>query len=264
MALDIWVVSSGGMITMGLNAVATVMENGGWKSTIWVAEMLGIAFCVMTYLRTHNMTAMFGWGLTFVLVTALLLTPKVTVVVNDLTAPDTIGRVDNVPVGLAMPLYLATGVGYTLTTTYEDIFHFPDERSYTKTGMLFASKLLQDSFTIDSRNPVLAYNMGEYAKNCVVPDIMLNHKYSMQDVMESEDVQAQIFSNPSPLRAIYWRDATGTMFMVCRDAAPRLKNLLSAESNNTGSTFMAHAVRMLPGNNAPQTVYSEQLAGSYE
>lgn len=264
MALDIWVVSSGGMITMGLNAVATVMENGGWKSTIWVAEMLGIAFCVMTYLRTHNMTAMFGWGLTFVLVTALLLTPKVTVVVNDLTALDTIGRVDNVPVGLAMPLYLATGVGYTLTTTYEDIFHFPDERSYTKTGMLFASKLLQDSFTIDSRNPVLAYNMGEYAKNCVVPDIMLNHKYSMQDVMESEDVQAQIFSNPSPLRAIYWRDATGTMFMVCRDAAPRLKNLLSAESNNTGSTFMAHAVRMLPGNNAPQTVYAGQLAGSYE
>jgi len=264
MALDIWVVSSGGMITMGLNAVATVMENGGWKSTIWVAEMLGIAFCVMTYLRTHNMTAMFGWGLTFVLVTALLLTPKVTVVVNDLTAPDTIGRVDNVPVGLAMPLYLATGVGYTLTTTYEDIFHFPDERSYTKTGMLFASKLLQDSFTIDSRNPVLAYNMGEYAKNCVVPDIMLNHKYSMQDVMDSEDVQAQIFSNPSPLRAIYWRDATGTMFLVCRDAAPRLKNLLSAESNNTGSTFMAHAVRMLPGNNAPQTVYAEQLAGSYE
>lgn len=264
MALDIWVVSSGGMITMGLNAVATIMENGGWRSTIWVAEMIGIAFCVMTYLRTHNLTAMFGWGLTFTLVTALLLTPKVTVVVNDLTAPDTIGRVDNVPVGLAMPLYLATGVGYTLTTTYEDIFHFPDERSYTKTGMLFASKLMQDSFTIDSRNPVLTYNMGEYAKNCVVPDIMLNNKYSMQDVMESEDVQAQIFSNPSPLRAVYWRDATGTTFMVCRDAAPRLKTLLTAESNTTGTTFMAHAVRMLPGNNAPQTVYAEQLAGSYD
>ncbi|UIL55058.1 conjugal transfer mating pair stabilization protein TraG (plasmid) [Pantoea agglomerans] len=264
MALDIWVVSSGGMITMGLNAVAAVMENGGWKSTVWVAEMLGIAFCVMTYLRTHNMTAMFGWGLTFVLVTALLLTPKVTVVVNDLTAPDTIGRVDNVPAGLALPLYLVTGVGYTITTTYEDFFHFPDERAYTKTGMLFASRLMQDSFTIQSRDPVLTYNMGEFAKNCVVPDIMLNHKYSMQDVMESEDVASLIFENASPLRGVYWRDATGTTFMVCREAAPRLKTLLTAQGNNTGATFMDHAARMLPGNRAPQTVYAEQLAGSYD
>ncbi|MDU3074737.1 MAG: conjugal transfer mating-pair stabilization protein TraG [Mixta calida] len=264
MALDIWVVSSGGMITMGLNAVATMMENGGWHSTIWVAEMLGIAFCVMTYLRTHNMTAMFGWGMTFVLVTALLLTPKVTVVVNDLTAPDTIGRVDNVPVGLAMPLYLVTGAGYTLTTGYEDIFHFPDERSYTKTGMLFASKLMQDSFTVQSRDPVLTYNMVEFSKNCVVPDIMLNHKYSMQDVMESEDVASLIFENASPLRGVYWRDGTGTTFMVCREAAPRLKTLLTAQGNNTGATFMDHAARMLPGNRAPQTVYAEQLAGSYD
>ncbi len=67
------------------------------------------------------------------MVTAFLLTPRVTVVVNDLTAPDTIGRVDNVPVGLALPLYLITGTGYTMTTAYEDIFHFPDERAYTKT-----------------------------------------------------------------------------------------------------------------------------------
>ena len=263
MALDIWVVSAGGMITMGLNAVATMMENGGWRTTVWVAEMLGIVFCTFTYLRTHDLRTMFGWGLTFVMVTAVLLTPRVTVVVNDLTAPDTIGRVDNVPVGLALPLYLITGTGYTMTTAYEDIFHFPDERAYTKTGMLFASKLMQDSFTIESRDPVLSYNLVEYTKNCVVPDIMLNHKYSTQDVMESEDVQSVIFSNPSPLRGVYWRDASGTTFMFCRDAAPKLKTLMTAQSNNTGTTFMSHAARMLPGNTSPQTVYADQLAGSY-
>ena len=263
MALDIWVVSAGGMITMGLNAVATMMENGGWRTTVWVAETLGIVFCIFTYLRTHDLRTMFGWGLTFVMVTAVLLTPRVTVVVNDLTAPDTIGRVDNVPVGLALPLYLITGTGYTMTTAYEDIFHFPDERAYTKTGMLFASKLMQDSFTIESRDPVLSYNLVEYTKNCVVPDIMLNHKYSTQDVMESEDVQSVIFSNPSPLRGVYWRDASGTTFMFCRDAAPKLKTLMTAQSNNTGTTFMSHAARMLPGNTSPQTVYADQLAGSY-
>ena len=231
MALDMWVVSSGGMITTGLNAVATVMQNDGWRTLVWIAELLGIIFCILTWLKSHDLKVMFFWGLTFVLVTTLLLTPKTTVVVNDLTAPQKIGRVDNVPMGLAIPLYLVTGTGYTIATLYEDVFHFPDERAYTKTGMLFATKLMQDSFTIESRDPVLSYNLVEYTKQCVVPDIMLNQKYSYQDVMESTDVQSVIFSKPSPLRGIMWRDVSGTSFMYCRDAAPRLKTLLNAQSN---------------------------------
>ncbi|MBK0035506.1 conjugal transfer protein TraG N-terminal domain-containing protein [Erwinia sp. S43] len=263
MALEMWVASGGGMITMGLNAVATVMQNDGWKTLVWIAELLGIIFCILTWLKTHDLKVMFMWGLTFVLVTTLLLTPKTTVVVNDLTAPQTIGRVDNVPIGLAIPLYLVTGTGYTLATLYEDTFHFPDERAYTKTGMLFASKLMQDSFTIESRDPVLSYNLVEYTKQCVVPDIMLNQKYTYQDVMESADVQSVIFSKPSPLRGIMWRDTSGANFMYCRDAAPRLKTLLQAQSNATGRTFLTHAAKMLPGSTAPQTVYADQLAGSY-
>lgn len=263
MALDMWVVSSGGMITTGLNAVATVMQNDGWRTLVWIAELLGIIFCILTWLKSHDLKVMFFWGLTFVLVTTLLLTPKTTVVVNDLTAPQKIGRVDNVPMGLAIPLYLVTGTGYTLATLYEDVFHFPDERAYTKTGMLFATKLMQDSFTIESRDPVLSYNLVEYTKQCVVPDIMLNQKYSYQDVMESTDVQSVIFSKPSPLRGIMWRDVSGTSFMYCRDAAPRLKTLLNTQSNTTGRTFLSHAAKMLPGSTAPQAIYADQLAGSY-
>lgn len=263
MTLDIWVTSSGGMITMGLNAVAAMMSNSGWKTVMWIAEVLGILTCIYSYLKTHDLRIMFYWALTFTLVTALLLTPKVTVVVNDLTAPDTIGRVDNVPLGLAAPLWIITGTGYTITTAYEDFFHFPDERTYTKTGMMFASKLMQDSVTIAGRDPVVAVNMVAYTKNCVVPDITLNHKYSMQDVMESTEVQSVIFSKPSPLRGIYWRDATGSTFMYCRDAAPKLKNLLAIQGTPESSTFMYHAARMLPGNTTPATAYANQLAGSY-
>ncbi|WP_199257198.1 conjugal transfer protein TraG N-terminal domain-containing protein, partial [Pantoea sp. BAV 3049] len=111
MAIDIWVTSSGGMITMGLNAVAAMMSDSGWKSVMWIAEVLGILTCIYTYLKSHDLRVMFYWAFTFVIVTALLLTPKVTVVVNDLTAPDTIGRVDNVPLGLAAPLWIVTGTG---------------------------------------------------------------------------------------------------------------------------------------------------------
>ena len=85
MGLDIWVVSSGEMIAMGLNAVAALLNSGGWSSVLWIAETIGILCCVVMYLKTHDLRGMFAWGFTFVLVTALLLTPKVSVVVNDLT-----------------------------------------------------------------------------------------------------------------------------------------------------------------------------------
>lgn len=263
MALDIWVVNAGSLITLGLNAVASVMTTGSWRSVVWVAECLGILVCLSTYLRSHDLRVMFAWAVTFTLVTALLLTPTVTVVVNDLTEPGSTGRVDHVPAGLALPLWLITGVGYTLATGYEDMFHFPDERAYTRTGMLFAARLLQDSFTLDSRDPVLAFNLVAYTKNCVVPDVMLNHKYSYQDVMASADAPSVIFSHPSPLRGLYWRDATASTFLFCQDAAPRLRSLLQAESRATGTTFMYHAASLLPGSRIPQRVYADQLAGSY-
>lgn len=114
--------------------------------------------------------------------------------VNDLTRPERIDRVDNVPVGLAVPLYLLTGLGYTLATTYEDFFHFPDERSYSKTGMMFGSRLIQDSFVMAATDPELQSNFNEYVKNCIIPDAQLNHKYSLEAVMHSSEMANIIFS----------------------------------------------------------------------
>jgi conjugal transfer mating pair stabilization protein TraG len=264
MTLDIWVVSSGSMITMGLNAIAVLMSSDTWRTLLWMAETLGVLACVGMYLKTHDLRGMFAWGFTFVIVTALLLTPRVTVVVNDLTRPDRIDRVDNVPLGLATPLWLLTGVGYSVATGYENVFHFPDERAYTKTGMLFASKLMQDSFVMKGKNGVLQDNLNEYIKNCVIPDIQLNRKYTVEDVMKSGDISSLIFSQPSPLRGVYFQNGTASDFMLCIDAAPKLKTALESESQVGGGTFMSHAAAMLPGNKNAQTIYPGMLESSYE
>lgn len=263
MGLDIWIVSSGEMIAMGLNAVATILNSAGWSTVLWIAETLGILCCVVIYLKTHDLRGMFSWALTFVIVTSLLLTPKISIVVNDLTRPDRIDRVDNVPVGLAAPLWLLTGLGYTLATGYEDFFHFPDERAYTKTGMLFASKLLEDSYTMVGENAVLQDNFNEYIKNCTIPDIQLNHKFTINDVMRSADVAALIFSKPSPLRGIYYQTENGSDFLTCADAVPRLKAAIEADARPGGGTFLTHAASMLPGNKGAQTIYPGMLESSY-
>lgn len=264
MTLDIWVVSSGSMITMGLNAIAVLVSSDTWRTLLWMAETLGVLACVGMYLKTHDLRGMFAWGFTFVIVTTLLLTPRVTVVVNDLTRPDRIDRVDNVPLGLATPLWLLTGVGYSVATGYENVFHFPDERAYTKTGMLFASKLMQDSFVMKGKNGVLQDNLNEYIKNCVIPDIQLNRKYTVEDVMKSGDISSLIFSQPSPLRGVYFQNGTASDFMLCIDVAPKLKAALESESQVGGGTFMSHAAAMLPGNKNAQTIYPGMLESSYE
>jgi conjugal transfer mating pair stabilization protein TraG len=45
MGLDIWVVSSGEMIAMGLNAVAALLNSGGWSSVLWIAETRDTMLC---------------------------------------------------------------------------------------------------------------------------------------------------------------------------------------------------------------------------
>ncbi|HGM6879005.1 TPA: conjugal transfer mating-pair stabilization protein TraG [Serratia marcescens] len=263
MALDIWAIGNGSMIAMGLNAVATMFNSASWQTLLWLGETLGVLTCVGAYIKTHDLRGVFAWAMTFCICTAILLTPKETVVVNDLTRPERIDRVDNVPVGLAVPLYLLTGLGYTLATTYEDFFHFPDERSYSKTGMMFGSRLIQDSFVMAATDLELQSNFNEYVKNCIIPDAQLNHKYSLEAVMHSSEMANIIFSQPSPLRGIYFRNGANSTFMTCRDATPRLKSSLNKEASGGGGTFMYHASRMFPGNKQAQVLYPGMLESSY-
>ncbi|KNE87830.1 hypothetical protein PSTG_18779, partial [Puccinia striiformis f. sp. tritici PST-78] len=106
---------------------------------------------------------------------------------------------------------------------------------------MFGSRLLQDSFVMAATDPELQSNFNEYVKNCVIPDAQLNHKFSLEAVMHSTEMANIIFSQPSPLRGIYFRSGANSTFMTCRDATPRLKSSLNKEASGGGGTFMYHA-----------------------
>lgn len=74
--MDIWVTGNGSIITMGLNFVATLVNTAGWRSILWLAETLGVLTCLIAFVRTHDAKVMFGWGLTFVIVTSALLSKR--------------------------------------------------------------------------------------------------------------------------------------------------------------------------------------------
>ncbi|UBX30661.1 conjugal transfer protein TraG N-terminal domain-containing protein [Arsenophonus apicola] len=270
MVLDTWFISGGDMVTQTLNAVTAMVNHRTWGGLLYLAETLGILTCVMTYVKTHDLKGLFAWGFTFVCVTALLLTPKVTVVVNDLTRPDKINRVDNVPVGLATPLWLLTGIGHSAAIFYDDFFHLPESVAYSKTGLMFGQKLMQESLTFHSHSPEINANFSEYVKNCVIPDIQLNHKYSLSQLLHTRDIYSLIFSKPSPLRGIYYQgwesentEGARSQFMTCQQATVKLKALLNLDTTGSGSTLMFYARKLFPGRHDASVVLPHMLEGSY-
>ncbi|MDS4101639.1 conjugal transfer protein TraG N-terminal domain-containing protein, partial [Escherichia coli] len=79
-----------------------------------------------------------GWVAVFVLI-SLLVNVRTSVQIIDNSDLVQVHRVDNVPVGLAMPLSLTTRIGHAMVASYEMIFTQPDSATYSKTGMLFGA-----------------------------------------------------------------------------------------------------------------------------
>ncbi len=79
-----------------------------------------------------------GWVAVFVLI-SLLVNVRTSVQIIDNSDLVKVHRVDNVPVGLAMPLSLTTRIGHAMVASYEMIFTQPDSVTYSKTGMLFGA-----------------------------------------------------------------------------------------------------------------------------
>lgn len=155
-------------------------------------------------------------GLAVFVLISLLVNVRTSVQIIDNSDLVKVHRVDNVPVGLAMPLSLTTRIGHAMVASYEMIFTQPDSVTYSKTGMLFGAELVSKSTDFLSRNPEIANLFQDYVQNCVMGDIYLNHKYTLEELMVSADPYTLIFSRPSPLRGVY---DSNNNFVTCKDAS---------------------------------------------
>ncbi len=108
-------------------------------------------------------------------------------------------RVDNVPVGLAMPLSLTTRIGHAMVVSYEMIFTQPDSVTSTaRQACCSGANLIVKSTDFLSRNPEIINLFRDYVQNCVLGDIYLNHKYTLEDLMASADPYTLIFFPTQP------------------------------------------------------------------
>lgn len=256
---EIYVIAGGDWLRGTLNAIVTFMNGSSWATVQRMAIAFSVLLVAVNWIRRHNVMDMVGWAGVLVLMSLLVgvRTPVQIVDNSDLTR---VYQVDNVPVGLALPASLTTKIGYALVQGYEMVFSQPDSVTYSKTGMIFGANLVSRSTDFLSQNPEITTLFTDYVQNCVMGDIFLNRKYSMEDLMNSSDPYTLIFSKPSPLRGVF---NDNNQFLTCEEAASVIKPKLALDTQTGGKTWSYYVRQAFGGRPNPDVLFSQMVGDSY-
>jgi conjugal transfer mating pair stabilization protein TraG len=258
----IFTITGGGWLADTLNAVAAFTASATWGTLLKWAGMLSVVAVVWSWVQRRNIFTLLKWLAMIILVPGVLVVGKTSVQVIDITDPTGVYAVDNVPVGLALPASLLTAVGYGMTAAFDDLFHRPDAVTYSRTGLLFGSELLSTSADFTFADGDVSGQFSDYVQNCVIGDIFLNHKYSMEDLMNSPDPYGLIFSRPSPLRGVFDK---GGNFLTCQQEATILQKAIGNEvTDGHGKTYTFWVRKLFGTGVKSDALMATLLSGSYD
>lgn len=256
---EIYVTAGGDWVRETLNAIVTFMSSENWKIIRRIITGFSVLVVAITWIRRHNIMDLFGWLGVIVLI-SILIGVRIPVQIIDNSDLTKVYQVDNVPAGLAVPFSLTTKIGNALVQGYEMVFSLPDSVTYSKTGMIYGANLVSRSTDFLSQNPEITTIFTDYVQNCVMGDIFLNGKYSMEELMNSSDPYTLIFSNPSPLRGLF---NDKSQFLTCEEAASVIKPKLALDTQTGGKTWSYYVRQTFGGRPNPDILFSQMIGDSY-
>ncbi len=235
--MTIHVLAAGDLFADVLNAITAFMSQNDFFDLLRITALIGIVMVTVGFLKSRDPMVFAKWFFGYVLCTNLLLIPKTSVLIQDISTQKIV-TVGNVPVVFAVTASLLTSVGYGLAQSYDALFATPGDFAYTKTGALFGAKLIEAAHDFRIIDPTLKDEMDHYFRSCVVGDIRLNQKYSVGDLATSTNIWDVISKKASPLRMTEVNGALVTCEEASRgDGVHSLKARLDAEIHKTYSIF---------------------------
>ncbi|GIU51140.1 hypothetical protein TUM4438_39690 [Shewanella sairae] len=225
--MEIYLVSGGDTAKMALQAIATYFNSNDNVNLVKIVGMIGLMMTAARFFMTRDHNNILGWLATYLLIPTLLLTPKVGVHIFDNSKPLGNYYVANVPIGVALPASYGTTFMHGMAEIVDDIFRLPNDYGYSKSGMLFGSTIWKLSTSVGIQDPELKSEWSHYISNCIRPDIIVNKKYTWEQLANSGDILTFLASNkPSPLRRI----AMENDLITCKDALPKLAKKFEDET----------------------------------
>jgi conjugal transfer mating pair stabilization protein TraG len=260
---EVWTIYGGDMWRQTFNGVVTIIGSDTYSTLKRIVGLFGVLGVMASFIKSRNPMVFLHWVAIFFIITSVLLVPKRSVQIIDITDPAAVYEVDNVPAGLAGIAGLSTSIGFSVARLYDYALARPDSLTYTKSGMLFGSQIVAQSSDFRTQNPELAQMLTDYVENCVVGDILLNNKYTVAQLLNSTDPLTLITDNPSPLRGVYQDTGGGRQFITCQQAAGVIKNLIGADISFGGTTWHALATRLFGNRINANALLSTSMNDSY-
>lgn len=207
-----------------LNALAMLINSGFGKALVTTITMvcmghyaLKIAYAAGGDYKTHLIKVM-----AMIAMITLLLEPTTEMIIHDHVSKKK-EKVDNLPLGFALPVGMLESFGDLLTGGFEQAFTTVDNINYRDYGMVFGARLIQESRNWRIRSPEFMENMNNFIDRCVMIDSMIGYHYTVQDLLETNDIWGLVSQNAGTLRQVAMRVGKEKTLMSCKDAA---KNVL--------------------------------------
>lgn len=260
---EIYTIFGGDMWRQVLNGVVTILGADTFSTLLRIVSTFGVLGVMVSFIKTRDPRVFMHWLAVFMFITSVLLVPKRSVQILDITDPAAVYEVDNVPLGLAMIAGLTTSAGFGVAQLYDYTLSRPDSLTYTKSGMLFGSQIVAQTSDFRTQNPQLSQMMTDYVENCVIGDILLNGKYTINQLMNSSDPLTLITTNPSPLRGIYQTVSGVRQFVTCQQAATTIRTLIGSDISVGGVSWHDMATRIFGSKVNADSLLSNAMDDSY-
>jgi hypothetical protein len=120
-----------------------------------------------------------------------LLLPKYGIVIYDHVSKQ-YEKVDNLPMGFAVPVGILEGVGYVVTTLFEQSFDMKSHFDYSSYGPTFGASLIQEMKNVKMQDPTLAMNIESFLDRCVLTTAAIGIDFTFDDLFKSNNLWSDL------------------------------------------------------------------------
>ena len=244
---------NGALLTKVIMGVSYIMSNKNYLTLIQLVIILSFAVGLIVSHRENVTGGSVGLKLIGTLAVAGVVwssfyLPQDTVIVYD-PVNNYQTSVKNVPVPLALPMYLENSIGDGLASLYDAYMGksgFPSSLSYNNTGFNWGSIATQQLQNVNFVNPYDQATINSYLVNCYFPAVMLGHA-SILDLYNSDNIlqtlQQGSQTSDAFLAEIYSTGSPGGNGVDCNTAYNYIVGMVNA-TTSTGSAAQSYAATL--------------------